>query len=195
MTRVRSQLNPCESCGRQSDNRRDLSPSTSIFPCHYNSTNAPYSSSCYSYQDSRAKSGNLPKSNALSQNALERKLLSLFTCLRTEAWVRSEASKCEDSCWTQRHWDRRVSQYSGGPLSVSFHRIGRTTSSYAGGALNRKVLSLLFHVTGRLNNCPWSQVSSYCFSTDPIKSKKFVALTKNVCCYREKKFLGTQHPV
>jgi hypothetical protein len=44
--------------------------SASLFPCQYHSTIAPYSSSstCCSYQkDKRAKPGNLPKSDALSE--------------------------------------------------------------------------------------------------------------------------------
>ena len=45
-----------------------FSPSTSVLPCQYDHTNAPYSSSstCCCYQkDKRAKPGNLPKCNAL----------------------------------------------------------------------------------------------------------------------------------
>jgi hypothetical protein len=41
-----------------------------VFPCQYQSTNAPYSSSptCCSYgEDKRVKLGNLPYSNALSE--------------------------------------------------------------------------------------------------------------------------------
>jgi hypothetical protein len=46
-----------------------FSPSTSVFPCQYHSTNVPYTSAStsYSYQDKRAKPGNLPKNKALSQ--------------------------------------------------------------------------------------------------------------------------------
>jgi hypothetical protein len=47
-----------------------FSPSTSIYPCQYHSTYSLYSSisTCCSYQkDKRAKPGNLPKSNVLSE--------------------------------------------------------------------------------------------------------------------------------
>jgi hypothetical protein len=47
-----------------------LSPNTSIFACLYHSTNAPHSSSsthCYHQKYKRAKPGNLPRSNALSE--------------------------------------------------------------------------------------------------------------------------------
>jgi hypothetical protein len=47
-----------------------FSPSISVFPCQYHSTNAPNScsSACCSYQkDKLSKTGNLRKSNALSQ--------------------------------------------------------------------------------------------------------------------------------
>ena len=67
--RVRSHVRPCEICGAQSDTGTGLSPSTSVFPCQYHSTNAPYSSSstCCSYQkDKQKKSGNLLKCSAFS---------------------------------------------------------------------------------------------------------------------------------
>jgi hypothetical protein len=46
-----------------------FSASTSVFLCQYHSTSAPYSSprtSCCYQEDKRAKTGNLPKSNDLS---------------------------------------------------------------------------------------------------------------------------------
>ena len=56
---VRSQVIPCEICGGQRDTGTDFSSSsTSVFPCQYHSTNAPYwsSSTCCSYQkDKRAQ--------------------------------------------------------------------------------------------------------------------------------------------
>jgi hypothetical protein len=42
--RVLSQTNPCEICGGQSDTETPFSRSTCVLPCHYHSTNAPYSS-------------------------------------------------------------------------------------------------------------------------------------------------------
>jgi hypothetical protein len=55
--------------GGQSDIRTVFSPCTTVFPCQYHSTNAPYPfSSCYSYQnDKPSKTGNIPQSNALSE--------------------------------------------------------------------------------------------------------------------------------
>jgi hypothetical protein len=45
---------------------KGFSLSTSVFPCHYNSTNAPSPSSSYCYKkDKREKPMNLPKTNAL----------------------------------------------------------------------------------------------------------------------------------
>jgi hypothetical protein len=60
--RVRSQAVPCDIYREHSESGTDFSPSTSVFPCQYYSTSAPYSSSCYSYQkDKRPKPHNLPK--------------------------------------------------------------------------------------------------------------------------------------
>ena len=41
--RVRSWVSPCEICGGQSDTGTCFSATTSVFPCQYNSTIAPYS--------------------------------------------------------------------------------------------------------------------------------------------------------
>ena len=41
-SRVRSQVSLCKICGAQSVTVTDFSPSTSVFPCQYHSTNAPY---------------------------------------------------------------------------------------------------------------------------------------------------------
>jgi hypothetical protein len=40
--RVRYQVSPCEFCSAQSGTVTDFPPSTSVFPCQYHSTNAPY---------------------------------------------------------------------------------------------------------------------------------------------------------
>jgi len=63
-THVRSQASTHEICGRHSGTGTDFSPSTSVFPWQYHSTNASYSSSstwCRHEKDERAKSGNLHK--------------------------------------------------------------------------------------------------------------------------------------
>jgi hypothetical protein len=67
--RVRFQASQCEMCGGQSVTATGFSPSTSVFPCQYDSTNAPYSSSSTycSYEDKRAKPWNIPKSNGFSE--------------------------------------------------------------------------------------------------------------------------------
>jgi hypothetical protein len=39
---VQSQACQCGICGGQSDNGTDFSPGTSVFPCQYNFTSAPY---------------------------------------------------------------------------------------------------------------------------------------------------------
>jgi hypothetical protein len=70
LIQVRSQSSPCEICGAQSGTVTGLSPSTSVLPCQYHSTNASHSSSStyYSYQkDKRAKPGNLTERNVLSE--------------------------------------------------------------------------------------------------------------------------------
>ena len=41
-SRVRSQANHCQLCDGQSGTMTGFSPSTSVFPCQYHSTNAPY---------------------------------------------------------------------------------------------------------------------------------------------------------
>jgi hypothetical protein len=64
--RVRSQVSPCEICSGQNGTGTGLSPSTSVFLCLYDSTNAPYSSSstrCSYQKGKRAMPGNRSKSN------------------------------------------------------------------------------------------------------------------------------------
>ena len=61
---LRSQSSPCEIFGWQSGSGRRFSPSTWVFSCQYNSTNAQYSSSstfCSFQKNKRAKPGKLPK--------------------------------------------------------------------------------------------------------------------------------------
>jgi hypothetical protein len=62
-------------CGGQIGIGTDFSQSTSVFPCQCNSTNTRYSSSAtsFSYQTyKRAKPGNLPKGNVLSEIGTKR---------------------------------------------------------------------------------------------------------------------------
>ena len=67
-TRVPSQASPCKVCGGQGGTETGLSPSTSVFPFRYHSTNTAYSTSYAAHQkNERAKAGNLPKSNTLSE--------------------------------------------------------------------------------------------------------------------------------
>jgi hypothetical protein len=68
--RFRSQASPCEICGGQCGSGTDFSPKTSVFPCQlsFHHCSILSSSTCCSYQkDKRAKPGNLPESNALSE--------------------------------------------------------------------------------------------------------------------------------
>jgi hypothetical protein len=71
--RIRSQASPSENYCLQIGNGTGFSPSTWVFSCKYHSTNVPYlsSSTRFSYQDERAKAGNLPKRNALSSEIRE----------------------------------------------------------------------------------------------------------------------------
>jgi hypothetical protein len=65
---VRSQVGPCDICGRQSGTGTDSSPSTSVFPWQYHYTNSPYSSpstySCYQ-KEKRENPRNLPDRNSM----------------------------------------------------------------------------------------------------------------------------------
>jgi hypothetical protein len=65
---VRSQVSPCEICVGKIGTGTKFSLSTSGFPVVIPSIHEGSLSVCYSYQrDKRAKPGNLPKSNALSE--------------------------------------------------------------------------------------------------------------------------------
>jgi hypothetical protein len=68
--RVRSQVNLREVCDGENDTGIGLSPSISVFPSQYRSTNAPYSHSpaCCTYRtENESKPANLLKSNAVSE--------------------------------------------------------------------------------------------------------------------------------
>ena len=78
----RSQVIPCEICGGQSGSGTGFSPTNMVFPCHYNFTNATYTSSftyCSNQMDNRTKPGNLPTklSSFGSPETLDIKVLSL----------------------------------------------------------------------------------------------------------------------
>ena len=83
VAKVQTQISPCDICGGLSCTGTVFSPSTLVFPCHHDSTCAPYSSlsTRSSYQkNKRAKPGGPLKSNALWEiGELSRKLLSLFS--------------------------------------------------------------------------------------------------------------------
>jgi hypothetical protein len=70
--RVLSQTNPYKICGGQSRTGTNFVPSKAVVLYQYHSTNAPHPSSstnmhCSYQKCKRAKTGNLPKSNALSE--------------------------------------------------------------------------------------------------------------------------------
>jgi hypothetical protein len=70
-TQVRSHASPCEISGGQRGSRTGFSPSTSVFPFRYHSTNAPHSylSTYSSYQkEKRAKPENLPQKQCSFEN-------------------------------------------------------------------------------------------------------------------------------
>jgi hypothetical protein len=70
LARVRSQVSLCQICGGLSGTGTRFSRGISVSRSQYHSTDAAYSSSstCRSYQKhKRAKHGNLPKSNAVSE--------------------------------------------------------------------------------------------------------------------------------
>jgi len=67
---VRPQVSACESLGGQCGTGTGFSPSTWIYNCQYHFTITLYSFSaisCSNQKDKRAKSGNLPKRNALPE--------------------------------------------------------------------------------------------------------------------------------
>jgi hypothetical protein len=80
--RLRSWVSLYEICGGWCGNETGFSPSTSVFPCHYHSTNAPYSSSsmrCPYQNDKRAKRWYLPERNALWEiGSILQKFTSIF---------------------------------------------------------------------------------------------------------------------
>jgi len=86
--RSRSQASPCGICGKQSDTERGFS-CTTVFPCPYHSTNAPYSSSsthCYYRKDRWAKPGNLPQKKMFLRKSGSKGLKTKFTDIFLALW-------------------------------------------------------------------------------------------------------------
>jgi len=70
-TPVQSRISPCEICGGQSGTGTSFSSITSLFPCQYHSTIAPYSSAsthCSYQKDKPTNPWNITKSNAVSES-------------------------------------------------------------------------------------------------------------------------------
>jgi hypothetical protein len=74
--RVRTPVSPCGNCYGQSVTMTGFSPSISVLPCQYQSTDAPYSSLfiylLLLYERQRAKPGNLPQSSVPSNSESSR---------------------------------------------------------------------------------------------------------------------------
>jgi hypothetical protein len=79
---VRSQISSCDICCGQNGTGTRLSPSTSVSPCQYQSTNAPYSSSstcCCYHKRKRSKPGNLKKNFFRKSEELRKKKFFYFS--------------------------------------------------------------------------------------------------------------------
>jgi hypothetical protein len=81
--RVRSRVSPFGICGGLNDTLTCFSPSMSVLPCQYHSTNARYwslSSRCFYHKNKNAKSGNLQTTNCPLAQSFKREALADWPC-------------------------------------------------------------------------------------------------------------------